>query len=366
MSVTLDQWVADFTGIQPKTADLWKAIRWEFEQQGRQPMTVRQMFYRMSSASEVEKTENGYRRVQRCLLEMRRAGAIPYDWIADNTRWQRKPKTYGSLIAAADFWARNYRRALWEEQPIYVEIWIEKDALAGVFYDVTEEYDVPLYVTRGYSSETLVQSAAENLRGIEKPTYIYHFGDFDPSGRDMARDIEQKLRGFGAHFTFTEAAVTQQQVVDMNLPTRPTKKTDTRAKHWTSGDSVELDAIEPAMLRDMVRKVIEQHIDQDTLQMTRQIETEERARVLEMASAMHGESDFGTSTKTPPAKPAPGRSPRYKQGQRVFHAKFGEGLVTASRIDGDDEVVQVSFDKYGVKLLAASFANLIVLDKADE
>lgn len=357
MSITLDEWVAQFPGIQPKTQALWMAIRWEFEQQGRQSMTVRQMFYRMSSAGEVEKTENGYRRVQRCLLEMRRAGAIPYDWIADNTRWQRKPKTYHSLTSAADFWAKNYRRALWDEQPTYVEIWVEKDALAGVFFSVTEEYDVPLYVTRGYSSETLVQSAAENLRGIYKPVFIYHFGDFDPSGRDMARDIEQKLRGFGANFTFTEAAVTEQQIISMRLPTRPTKTTDTRAKDWRRGDSVELDAIPPNELRAMVRGVIEQHIDPDALQMTQDIEQQERQRVLEMASAMRGGSHFGTSTKMPQAQ----RALHFKRGQQVRHGKFGEGVVISSRWDGQDEEVQVRFTDFGIKMLSAAFANLVVL-----
>lgn len=357
MSVTLEQWVADFRGIQPKTQELWKAIRWEFEEQGRQSMTVRQMFYRMSSASQVEKTENGYRRVQRCLLEMRRAGAIPYDWIADNTRWQRKPQTYNSLTSAADFWAKNYRRALWDEQPVYVEIWVEKDALSGVFYDVTNEYDVPLYVTRGYSSETLVQTAAENLRSIDKPIYIYHYGDFDPSGRGAAHDIRDKLHGFGAQFTFVEAALTADQVVSMRLPTRPTKRSDSRAKSWQGGDSsVELDAIPPNELRRMVRSVIEQHIDTATLEMTRKIEKEERASVVEMASNMAIKSYFGTSTKTP--------GTRYKTGMRVYHHKFGEGIVSFSyKIEEeDDEEVRVVFDKYGTRLLSAELAGLIILD----
>jgi DNA helicase-2/ATP-dependent DNA helicase PcrA len=55
------------------------------------------------------------------------------------------------------------------------------------------------------------------------------------------------------------------------------------------------------------------------------------------------------------------RETRFKAGQRVFHSKFGEGIVIDSRPDGQDEEVQVRFTKFGLKILAASFANLIVL-----
>lgn len=289
--MTLDEWGAQFDGIQQKTRELWKAIRWEFEQQ-KPPMTVRQMFYRMSSGSYVDKTEAGYRQVQRCLLNMRRARAIPYHWIADNTRWVRKQASYRSMQEALTAWQENYRRDLWNDQNAHVEIWLEKDALAGVFYEITNEYDVPLYVTRGYSSETYLFEAAEGLKTIDKPKYIYHFGDFDPSGRDAARDIAARLRSFGAFFSFDEAAVTEWQISHFQLPTRPTKKSDVRTKNWNRGDSVELDAIPPSDLRALVRSCIESHINTDQLAMTHLIEDQERERIIELSNS------FGTSPKT--------------------------------------------------------------------
>src|SRR5664279_1426422 len=94
--LALEQWVTPFHVRQTATRDLWKAIYWEFSIQ-EPPMTVRQMFYRMSATGQVEKTEGGYRRVQQQLTRMREAGAIPYGWIADNTRWVRKPRTFSSL-----------------------------------------------------------------------------------------------------------------------------------------------------------------------------------------------------------------------------------------------------------------------------
>ena len=81
---------------QKQTQELWGAILAEFARQ-EPPMTVRQMFYRMSATGNVPKTENGYRKVQYALLHMRRNGVIPYSHIADGTRWVRAPRTYAGL-----------------------------------------------------------------------------------------------------------------------------------------------------------------------------------------------------------------------------------------------------------------------------
>src|SRR3954452_13666185 len=53
-----------------------------------QPMTVRQVFYRLVSAGAIAKTEAEYKTtVVRLLGEMRLDGQVPFGWIADNTRW---------------------------------------------------------------------------------------------------------------------------------------------------------------------------------------------------------------------------------------------------------------------------------------
>jgi hypothetical protein len=112
------------------------------------PATLRQVFYRLVSAGVIAKTEAEYKHtIIRLLTEMRRAKEIPFGWIADNTRWMRKPTTFDSLEDALQSTAKHYRRALWQEQSVYVEVWLEKDALAGVLYEVTGQWDVPLMVT---------------------------------------------------------------------------------------------------------------------------------------------------------------------------------------------------------------------------
>ena len=95
------------------------------------PMTVRQVFYQATVRGVVEKAESGYTKVQTDLVEMRRSGELPYSWLADNTRWQRKPQTFSSIEAALEDTARFYRKSLWDDAHSYVEIWLEKDALSG-------------------------------------------------------------------------------------------------------------------------------------------------------------------------------------------------------------------------------------------
>ena len=96
------------------------------------PMTVRQVFYQATVRNIVEKAESGYAKVQTDLVCLRRSGEMPYDWLADNTRWQRKPRTFSSIQQALAETARFYRKSLWDETDRYVEVWLEKDALSGV------------------------------------------------------------------------------------------------------------------------------------------------------------------------------------------------------------------------------------------
>lgn len=243
-----------------------------------QPCTVRQVFYQATVRGVVEKSEAGYARVQRTLVELRRDRAMSYDWIVDNTRWMRKPRTYNSPVAALKECAEFYRRSLWHDAPAYVEIWLEKDALSGVLVSVIETYDVPLMVARGYASLSFLANAADTIRDQNRPCYIYHLGDFDPSGVNAGEKIEQTLRDLApdAEIHFQRLAVTTEQVATWNLPSRPTKTSDTRAAKFGYAESVELDAIPPATLRAIVQEAIERHIDAAAIKRLEVAENSER------------------------------------------------------------------------------------------
>jgi hypothetical protein len=209
----------------------------------------------------------------RCLA----SDLLPYDWLADNTRWQRKPRTFDSVEEALKDTAALYRKSLWADADAYVEIWLEKDALAGAVYPITSMYDVPLMVARGYASLSFLYSAAEFINTLDVPAYIYHLGDFDPSGVNAGEKIEATLRELApdAAIEFERIAVTPEQIAEWDLPTRPTKTSDTRAKGF--GDiSVELDAIEPNQLRALVQETIEQHLPADQFAVLKAAEQSER------------------------------------------------------------------------------------------
>ena len=145
-------------------------------------------------------------------------------------------------------------------------------------FDVTAEYDVPLMSARGYSSLSFLYSAAEAMAAQERPCYVYQFGDWDPSGVDASRKIRDTLREMApdANISFRRVGVTPAQIAELNLPSRPTKLTDTRTKNWTGGDSVELDALPPDYLRSLVQSCISQHIDERRLIALKVAEESER------------------------------------------------------------------------------------------
>jgi hypothetical protein len=254
--------------------------------QAMNPMTVRQVFYQATVRNYVDKTEAGYDRVQRMLVKLRRSEVVPYGWVADNTRWQRRVRTYSGPAEALERTAELYRKALWADLDQRVEIWLEKDALAGVIMPVTSLYDVPLMVARGYASLSFLAGAAEEIRQHAKHgvrSFIYHFGDYDPSGVDAANKIGSTLLEMApdAHIEFERVAVTPEQIRRLHLPSRPTKTTDSRAKGFAK-ESVELDAI-PPHLRDYVEGLLAQHLPQDQLKILRAAEESERNSLLTIA-----------------------------------------------------------------------------------
>ncbi|MBV8134762.1 MAG: hypothetical protein JO121_03835 [Deltaproteobacteria bacterium] len=261
--------------------------------EGSRPATVRQTFYQATVQGLVAKSEQGYAVIKNDLTIMRRAHQLPYDWLADNTRWQRRPNTFRDIASALQDTAAFYRKSLWDDADSYVEIWLEKDALSGVVYPITELNDVALMVARGYSSLSFLYSAAEYIGSLEVPAYIYHLGDYDPSGVNAGEKIEQTLRETApdAKIHFQRLAVTPQQIRRWNLPTRPTKTTDSRAKKFKSKVSVELDAIPPNQLRELVAKAIERHLPRAQFEVLRAAEESEREILQNLVNGLTQDGD---------------------------------------------------------------------------
>ena len=230
-------------------------------------MTVRQVFYQAVVRDFVEKTEKGYGYVQRDLVKMRWDGMLNLDWIIDTSRIVRgnqgscneSPQEY--LDRAFKDLPYGQVLDLLAEHDFSIQVWLEKEALAGVVGPNCTRWDVPLYCARGYSSLSFLHEAAQDLESKDRPARVFHFGDYDPSGQDaiatVQRDLPLLAPKTAKHgFEFKIVAVKPEQIVNLGLPTRPTKKTDTRAAGFGS-ESVELDAIEPNTLRQMVNDTLQ-------------------------------------------------------------------------------------------------------------
>lgn len=231
-------------------------------------MTVRQLFYRATVFGLIEKTDPGYDKVVEHAKILRHGGMIPYERFADATRWMRKPTTWDSKEQMLAHARDGFRMSLWRDAEVYPEIWCEKDALAGVIAPVTSEYDVPLMVSRGFSSITYLHSSAQEIRrradrGVK--TQIFLMYDFDSAGQLAGRKIAEELRFMsGSDVGIEMIAVTPEQIAGMDLQTRDPKQIDRKNK-WQYDYCCELDAIEPVALADLVESAIESVADADLM-----------------------------------------------------------------------------------------------------
>jgi hypothetical protein len=263
------------------------------------PVTVRGLYYQAEVAGipGITKADGDYNKVQQQVLKLRRAGRLPYRHISDLTRWMRKPSTFDGVEDILQSTVATYRKSLWSHTKDYVEIWCEKDALAGTIYPVTSEYDVPLMVTRGFSSETFAFSAIEAREDDTRDYYVYYLGDFDRAGQDAADSLWEKLSRFHKEFkcqfemTFDQLAVTEEQIQEMGLSTREPKRKSAADIGWPYDFACELDAIDANTLRDIVRECIEQHLPKHELEILKVAEESEREQLRIFVDRYNGGGD---------------------------------------------------------------------------
>lgn len=230
-------------------------------------LTVRQIYYQFVARALIDNTEKSYKNLSKILNMGRMAGLIDWDAIEDRTRSLetnlrlRDPKHGIELIR------NQYAIDMWGNQPQRVEVWIEKEALAGVIAGVCGELDVPYFACRGYVSQSEQWRAGHRFRRSER-TVVLHLGDHDPSGMDMTRDNDRRLTLFAGYESVTvrRIALNMDQIEEHNPPPQPAKGTDARFPDYLAkyGDeSWELDALEPQMLVDLIRETIGEYVDDD-------------------------------------------------------------------------------------------------------
>lgn len=256
------------------------------------PQSVRHVFYRMTDPrlpEPIEKSERGYRHVQRRCVALRRAGRLPYGWITDATRRGYFTPTYSS---GADFLrslAGQYRADLWRESEWHCEVWVESRSIAGVIEDDCRELAVSLYPAGGFSSITLAYEAASGLNedSAGKLVQVYYIGDYDPAGVLIDVALERELRAHldaGVDLSFTRLAITAEDIELYELPRKPRKAGDRRAMHIEG--TVEAEAMPAHILRGMLRDAIEALLPADALAVAKVAEESERGHIERMASLL--------------------------------------------------------------------------------
>ena len=222
-------------------------------------LTLRQLYYQFVARGLLANKQPEYKRLGDIISKARLAGLVDWNAIEDRTRnlvelahWTDP----GHIITAC---ALQFRHAKWDNQPQYCEVWIEKEALAGVIATICRDFDVPYFSCRGYVSQSEMWSAAVRLgqrRKLGQAVHIFHLGDHDPSGIDMTRDIQDRLNLFAPNcITVHRLALNADQIAKYNPPPNPAKITDSRAISYIGiygPESWELDALEPRVIRDLI------------------------------------------------------------------------------------------------------------------
>ena len=274
-------------GKHPKTIRLIETAR-EILAAG-YPMTVRQVYYQLVSRQVIKNNRSQYQAVSNALANARREGIIPWEWIEDRLRRPRHVSMWSGLPAFAETCRRAYRRDVWETQPEYVEVWLEKDALSGIFEDVLNPYGVTLNVGRGYDGWSSIHNAAVRYGEREEDVTVLYFGDFDPSGEDMYHSLIERLESLDCWPEVIKCALVPEDIIRYHLPPDFAKQTDTRTRGFIAkhGDvSVELDALPADVLRTRLHDEVESRMDLEELAMVKDREDYERTELVKLLSGV--------------------------------------------------------------------------------
>jgi len=251
-------------------------------------LTIRGLHYRLVARG-MTNTLRHYKRVVGAMIKARWEGQVQFEAFSDHDRGIIGSTPYEETIVEDEIeyakgqvgaWLRSYSKNRWENQKNYVEVFIEKKALQGVFGKVCDENEVALGACKGYPSLTFLNDTADRMRRAKrhgKNLVILYFGDYDPSGEDIPRSIKENLWNMGlGYIDLIRCALMKEQVEEWGLPPAPAKVGDSRTASWDGLGQVELDAVEPNKLRELCQEAIDEYFDYDDHERLLEIESSER------------------------------------------------------------------------------------------
>lgn len=254
-------------------------------------MTLRQLYYQFVTKNVLENTDRSYKRLGSILNDARYAGLVDWGAIEDRIRQPHKHSEFADLESLGNAALSSYRLDRWESQSEFVELWVEKGALAGVLQPLADEWHVTLMVNRGYSSASAMFEAAERFKARDQHGIVLYLGDHDPSGEDMVRDIGKRFDLFGADVEVIKVALTMEQVRHYNPPPNPAKTSDSRFDKYAAqhgNESWEVDALPPDVLGAMIRDAMRGHVDERPM---REVLKREKQDKVKFADALDEATD---------------------------------------------------------------------------
>lgn len=258
----------NFRDDRKETIERANTIIADYQQQNL-VLTLRQLYYQFVTRNWLANTERSYKNLGTCISEGRLAGLIDWRGIEDRVRVPRTQSEWNDIKDLVNSAVSCFRLPRWEGQEYYVELWVEKDALAGVLEPIASEYHITLMVNRGYSSQSAMYESARRFRAnAGRKGILLYLGDHDPSGEDMVRDISERLTMFLAKVEVEKIALTMAQVQEYNPPPNPAKMSDSRAANYVAehgNESWEVDALPPEVLSRLITERLEELVDHDLM-----------------------------------------------------------------------------------------------------
>ena len=255
----------------------------EYEDMGYR-LTVRQLYYQLVSRDIVPNNIKAYQKTSNILTDARLMGLVDWDTIEDRVRNSIMPNQFDNISSFIQSAIHSYRKYRWEGQEHYVEVIVEKEALAGILEPMTRKYHVLLLPNKGYSSSSVMHEmfqriSWQNFHGRE--SHILYLGDHDPSGMDMVHDIQNRMYIFKCAVSVERIALTMEQIEECDPPPNPVKLSDSRVQKYIARygtKSWELDALKPDVLNELVESHIKKYLDVDMYDEKVKQEEDEKSR----------------------------------------------------------------------------------------
>lgn len=260
-------------------------------------MTLRQVYYQCVAHHGLPNTERSYKNLGNILVDARLAGEIDWNLMIDRTRGSKGNYHNEDVSEPLKGLDGSIYFERWEDQDVYVEVWVEKEALENIVNRACFPLDARFMACRGYLSISEFWKSAERFKQMcgdyGRGGKILYIGDHDPSGIDMSRDIQDRMNMFTESepdsplVEVNRIALNMDQIIQFGLPPNPAKVTDSRAGGYIDRfgeESWELDALDPTTITDLIQNALKADIDVDrwNARLDEEVEAKKKMKLFEL------------------------------------------------------------------------------------